>query len=49
MIFFLLGYKKIHQKQKFSACDIVESWIKEWWSLLYVTCVDIMAQISLTQ
>ena len=33
---------------KFSALGIVESWNKETWSILYVTCVDIIGQVSLT-
>ena len=47
---FLLDYNKIHEKQKFSAHDIVESWSKDMWSILIscVACVDIIAQISLT-
>ena len=45
MIFFLLDYNKIHKIQKFSALDIVELQSKEMWS---VTCVDIIAQVSLT-
>ena len=45
MIFFLLDYNKIHKIQKCSALDIVESQSKEMWS---VTCVDIIAQVSLT-
>ena len=45
---FLLDYDKIHKKQKFSALDIVESCSKEMWSISYVTCVEKMAQVSLT-
>ena len=48
MIFFLLDPNKIHKKQKLSAFDIVESQSKEMWSISYVTCVDIIAQVSLT-
>ena len=47
MIFFLLYYNKIH-KQKFGALDIVESQSKEIWSVSYVTCVNIVAQVFLT-
>ena len=45
MIFFL-DHDKIHKKQKFSALDIVESWSKEMLLISYVTCVDIIAQVS---
>ena len=41
MTFFFLDYN-------FSALDIVEPWSKETWSILYVTCVNIIAQVSLT-
>ena len=34
---------------KKSAFDIVESQSKEMWLVLYVTCVDIIAQVSLTR
>ena len=46
---FLLDYNKIHKKQKFCARDIVESQRKEMWSVSYVTCVDIIAQVSLAR
>ena len=39
----------MHKKQKVSAFDIVESWSKEMWSISYVTCIDIVAQVLLTQ
>ena len=48
MFCFLLDYNKIHKKQKFSAFNIVESWSKEMWLVSYVTCIDIIAQVSLT-
>ena len=35
--FFLLGYHKIEEKQKFNALDIVDSLSQEIWSLSYVT------------
>lgn len=47
MIFFFILRK--NQKQKISAIDIIESQNKEWWSVSYATCVDIMVQVSLTQ
>ena len=34
--------------QKFSALDIVESLSKEMWSISYIVCIDIIAQVSLT-
>ena len=37
----------MHKKQKFSAFDIFESRSKEMWWVLYVTCTDIIAQVSL--
>ena len=48
---FLVNYsfrlqKKIHKK--ISALDIAESLVKEIWSLSHATCVDIIAQVSLT-
>ena len=46
--FFLLDYNKIHKKLKFSAFDIVELRSKEMWLVSYVTCIDLMAQVSLT-
>ena len=46
---FFFGYNKIHKKLKFSTLDIVESQSKEMSSVSYVTCVDILAQVSLTQ
>ena len=49
MIIFFQDYNKIHKKQKFSALGIVESQSKEMWSASYVTCVDIIAPVSLTQ
>ena len=36
-----------HNKIKFSTLDIVESWSNEMWSVLHVTCVDIIAQLLL--
>ena len=51
MIFFFqitIKYKKIKNKKKISALDIVESQNKKMWSVTYVTCVDIIAQVSLT-
>ena len=48
MILFL-DYNKIHKNQKFSALEIVESRSKEMWSVSYVTCVDIIVQVSLTR
>ena len=39
----------MHKKQKFSAFDIVESWRKEMWSVSYVTCIDHIAQVSLSR
>ena len=39
----------IHKQQKFSAFDIVESQNKKMWLILYLTCVDMIAQFSLTQ
>ena len=39
----------MHEIQKFSALTIVESQSKEMWSVSNVTCVDIIAQVSLTQ
>ena len=47
MIFFFILRK--NQKQKISAIDIIESQNKEWWSVSYATCVDIMVQVSLSQ
>ena len=47
MIFFFILRK--NQKQKISAIDIIESQNKDWWSVSYATCVDIMVQVSLTQ
>ena len=47
MIFFFILRK--NQKQKISATGIIESQNKEWWSVSYATCVDIMVQVSLTQ
>ena len=47
MIFFFILRK--NQKQKISAIGIIESQNKEWWSVSYATCVDIMVQVSLTQ
>ena len=48
---FLVNYsfrlqKKIHKK--ISALDIAESLVKEIWSISHATCVDIIAQVSLT-
>ena len=49
MIFFLLlDYYKIHKKQKFSAFDIVEPQGKEMRLVSYITCIDLIAQVSLT-
>ena len=48
MIFFL-DYNKILKKQKFSLSAIVESQSKEMWSVSYVTCIDIVAEVSLTR
>ena len=48
MIFFFLDYNKIHKKQTFGALDIIESQSKKIWLVSYVTCVDIIAQVSLT-
>ena len=48
MIFILLDYNEIHKKQKFSALDIVESRVKRS-GLFPITCVDIIAQVSLTR
>ena len=39
---------KYIKNKKFSALDIVESWSKEMLPISYVTCVDIIAQVSLT-
>ena len=39
----------MHKKQKFSAFDIVESWSKEMWLVSYVTCIDHIAQVSLSR
>ena len=48
MIFFFLNYNKIHKTPKFGALDIIETQSKELWSVSYVTCVGIIAQVSLT-
>ena len=37
------------QTQENRAFDIAESHCKEMWSVLYVTCVDIIAQVSLNR
>ena len=44
----LLDYNKVQRKQNFCALDIVKSLSKEMWSVSYVTCVDMIAQVSLT-
>ena len=49
MIFYLLDYNEIHEKQKFSAFDMVELLSKEMWLVSYVTCIDLIAQVSLTR
>ena len=46
---FSLDYNKIHKKQKFSPYDIADSWSEEMWLVLYVTCIDLIAQVSLTR
>ena len=49
MFFFLLDYNKIHKKpQKFSAFNIVEPWSKEMRLVSHITCIDLIAQVSLT-
>ena len=35
-------------KPSISALGFVESWNKELWSISYVTCVEIIAEVSLT-
>ena len=47
MISFLLDSNKIHKKQKFSAFDIVEPQSKEMRLAWYITCIDLIAQVSL--
>ena len=56
MIFILLDYNQLHKKQKSSALDILVSTIwhnlvtsKEMWSVLHVTCIEIIARASLTR
>ena len=39
----------MHKKQNFSAFDIVESWSNEMWLVSYVTCIDHIAQVSLSR
>ena len=46
---FLLDHNKIRKNKKFSAFDIVEWPSTEMWSVSYVTCVDIIAQVFLTR
>ena len=38
----------MHQKQRFSALDIVESQSKEMWLVSYVTCIEIMREVPVT-
>ena len=47
LIWPFLDYNKIRKKQKIGALDIVESQTKRMWCVSYVTCVDIIAQVSL--
>ena len=44
---FLLDHIQQHQIQKFCVLDIVESRSKEMSGVSYITCVDIIAQVSL--
>ena len=43
-----LNCNRIHKTQKFSALHVVIWRSKDMWSVSYVTCVDIIAQVSLT-
>ena len=45
----LLDYNKIHKNKKFGGFDIVESQSKWMLSVSHGTCVEIIAQISLTR
>ena len=48
MVFFLQITLKYIKKKKILAIDIAESRNRGMWSISYVTCIDIIAQVSLT-